>query len=125
MQPRHLGPRVREALADRPVVALVGPRQAGKSTLALDLVDKGLLERYVTLDDAVVLAAARGDPAGFVAGLPHGSVIDEVQRAPELYLAIKARVDRDRRPGPSSSRALRTSWSCRRSPTRWSGVPRS
>lgn len=99
MQPRHLAPRIREALADRPVVALVGPRQAGKSTLALDLVDAGMLERYVTLDDAIVLAAARDDPAGFVAGLSHGSVVDEVQRAPELYLAIKARVDRDRRPG--------------------------
>ena len=99
MQPRHLAPRIREALTDRPVVALVGPRQAGKSTLALDLVGSGALKRYVTLDDAVVLAAARDDPAGFVAGLPHGSVIDEAQRAPELYLAIKARVDRDRRPG--------------------------
>ena len=99
MQPRHLAPRIREALLDRPVVTLVGPRQVGKSTLALELVDGGALSRYVTLDDVVTLAAARDDPAGFIAGLPHASVIDEVQRAPELYLAIKARVDRDRRPG--------------------------
>ena len=99
MQPRHLAPRIREALLDRPVVTLVGPRQVGKSTLALELVDSGALSRYVTLDDVVTLAAARDDPAGFIAGLPHASVIDEIQRAPELYLAIKARVDRDRRPG--------------------------
>ena len=88
MQPRHLAPRIREALLDRPVVTLVGPRQVGKSTLALELVDGGALSRYVTLDDVVTLAAARDDPAGFIAGLPHASVIDEIQRAPELYLAI-------------------------------------
>lgn len=99
MQPRNLTPRVREALADRPAVVLVGPRQSGKSTLANELVDDGTLTRYVTLDDAVTLAAARSDPVAFVDGLPHGSVIDEVQRAPDAYLAIKARVDRDRRPG--------------------------
>jgi predicted AAA+ superfamily ATPase len=99
MQPRHLLPRIREALGDRPVVVLVGPRQVGKSTLALGLIESGELSRYLSLDDVVTLAAARADPAGFVAGLPQGSVIDEVHRAPELYLAIKARVDRDRRPG--------------------------
>jgi hypothetical protein len=53
----------------------------------------------LTLDDAAVLDAARADPAGFVAGL-HGDVaLDEVQRVPELLLAIKASVDRDRSPG--------------------------
>lgn len=99
MHARHLLPRVREALSDRPVVVLVGPRQAGKSTLALQLVDEGALVEYLSLDDAVTLAAARQDPAGFVRGLPHGTVIDEVQRAPDLYLAIKSEVDRDRAAG--------------------------
>jgi hypothetical protein len=99
VQVRHLIPRLQEALADRPIVVLVGPRQAGKSTLAQGLVQEGQLVRYVTLDDAVIQAAAAADPVGFVAGLPHGTVIDEVQRTPELYLAIKARIDRDRRPG--------------------------
>ncbi|MFV2064313.1 MAG: ATP-binding protein [Chloroflexota bacterium] len=99
MKPRHLTERVREALVDRPVVILIGPRQAGKSTLALQLVNDGTLVRYVTLDDAVTRSAARDDPLGFLAGLPHGSVIDEIQHAPDLYLAIKAQVDRDHRAG--------------------------
>lgn len=99
MQARHLTARILEALADRPVVVLVGPRQAGKSTLAQQLVQAGSLTRYVTLDDAVTRAAAASDPVGFLAGLPHRSVIDEVQRVPDLYLAVKATVDRDHRPG--------------------------
>lgn len=99
MLDRHLRPRVIEALGDRPVVTLVGPRQAGKSTLAHSLVATGHLTGYLTLDDAAVLAAANSDPVGFVNGLAHGTVIDEVQRAPDVALAIKAAVDRDRRPG--------------------------
>jgi uncharacterized protein len=99
VQARHLSPRIQEALTDRPVVVLVGPRQTGKSTLAQQLVREGSLGRYVTLDDAITRAAATDDPVGFVAGLPHATVIDEVQRAPDLYLAIKAQADRDRRPG--------------------------
>ncbi len=48
--------------------------------------------RYLTLDDPVTLSAARADPAGFLAGLPQLAIIDEVQRAPELFLALKAGV---------------------------------
>jgi uncharacterized protein len=84
------------ALADAPVVFLGGPRQSGKSTLAKQLIPA---TRYVTLDDAVPLAAATSDPDGFIGGLAHGAVIDEVQRAPDLLRAIKATVDRDRRAG--------------------------
>lgn len=86
------------ALADTPVVLLNGPRQSGKSTLAQYLVvDRP--GQYVTLDDAATLAAARADPAAFVEQGDGLLVIDEVQRAPELFVAIKATVDRDRRPG--------------------------
>jgi predicted AAA+ superfamily ATPase len=53
----------------------------------------------MTLDDAVLLAAAREDPAGFLAGIDGAVVIDEVQRVPDLFLAIKAEVDRHRKPG--------------------------
>jgi predicted AAA+ superfamily ATPase len=52
--------------------------------------------RYLTLDDAGVLAAAEADPTGFLAGLEGQVVLDEVQRAPALFPAIKAEVDRDR-----------------------------
>ncbi|MBI4230432.1 MAG: ATP-binding protein, partial [Planctomycetes bacterium] len=55
---------------------------------------------YVTFDDATVLAAARLDPQGFLKGYSGGRlIIDEVQRAPELFRAIKIVVDRDRKPG--------------------------
>lgn len=99
MFPRALTDRVREALADTPVVFLQGPRQAGKSSLALSLVGRGGLDRFVTLDEVVPLAAARTDPEGFLAGLDGSAVLDEVQLAPGLFRAIKASVDRDRRPG--------------------------
>ena len=53
---------------------------------------------YITLDDQTVLDAARADPRGFIRGLDR-AVIDEIQRAPDLLLAIKKTVDEDYRPG--------------------------
>jgi predicted AAA+ superfamily ATPase len=94
--PRLIEPRVREALVDTPVVLIVGPRQAGKTTLVRHIVEPG--RRYLTLDDEVTLLAAQQDPVGLIRSLDRG-VIDEVQRAPELLLAIKKSVDEDRRPG--------------------------
>jgi predicted AAA+ superfamily ATPase len=84
------------ALADTPVVMLIGPRQCGKTTLVQQFAAKGYA--YATLDDDTVLGAARGDPAGFVRGFDRVA-IDEVQRAPELLRAIKLSVDNDRRAG--------------------------
>jgi hypothetical protein len=97
--PRHLSAPLLAALADTPVVLLHGPRQAGKSTLAKHLASTTHPSRYLTLDDASVLSAARADPAGFLAALEGQVVLDEVQRAPELFLAIKAEVDRSPQPG--------------------------
>ncbi len=94
--PRYLEPRIRDALADTPVVFLNGPRQAGKTTLAQQVA--GVDRRFLTLDDAATLLSARADPTGFVRDLDL-AVIDEVQRAPDLLLAIKRAVDLDRRPG--------------------------
>jgi predicted AAA+ superfamily ATPase len=96
---RHLMPDLRAALRDTPVTMLIGPRQSGKSTLAEALVGELDDARYLTLDRGLTMSAARDDPAGFVADGARTLVIDEVQRAPELLLEIKARVDRDRRPG--------------------------
>eukprot|EP01039_Chlorochromonas_danica_P015629 gene15629-18397_t len=93
---RHAIARVREVLSDTRVALLAGPRQAGKTTLARTFADEGM--RYLTLDDPTVLAAARADPSGLIRQFDR-AVIDEVQRAPELLLAIKESVDRDRRPG--------------------------
>ncbi|MHB1467981.1 MAG: ATP-binding protein [Solirubrobacteraceae bacterium] len=86
-------------MAEARVVALLGPRQAGKSTLARMLAAGPLPADYLTLDDERVRALAAGDPQGFVSALGRRTVIDEVQRAPDLLLAIKARVDRDWSPG--------------------------
>jgi len=96
---RHITAALLEALSDRPVVFLQGARQVGKSTLAQQVAKTMHPARYVTLDDAEVLGAARADPDGFVAGLGERVVLDEVQLVPDLFRAIKAAVDRDRRPG--------------------------
>ena len=96
---RHVGAAVQEAMGDTPVVYLQGARQTGKSTLAMRLGGRQQPIEYHTLDTPAVLSAATDDPAGFVAGMPSSAVIDEVQRAPDLALAIKAAVDVDRRPG--------------------------
>ena len=94
--PRSLAPAIREALADTPVVCLLGPRQSGKTTLAQQLAPD---RAFVSLDQPSYYRTATEDPAGFVAGLPGAATVDEVQRAPALLPAIKHAVDRDRRPG--------------------------
>lgn len=96
--PRHADGMVRSALADSRIVLVDGARQVGKSTLARAIVAGTASAAMATLDNPAVLEAARADPITFVEheGL---MVIDEVQRAPELLLAIKASVDRERRPG--------------------------
>lgn len=99
MHIRNITPQIIEALSDTPVVMLNGARQTGKSTLAKSLISEKHIGRYVTLDDASSLAAAKHDPTGFISGLGESTVIDEIQRAPELFLAIKADVDRNRKPG--------------------------
>ena len=88
-----------EAAADSRVVLVVGPRQAGKTTLVRDLADGPLPRSYVTMDAASVRRAAAEDPVGFIAGLDLPVAIDEIQRAPELLLEVKRIVDQDPRPG--------------------------
>ncbi|MGH3801373.1 MAG: ATP-binding protein [Pseudonocardiaceae bacterium] len=96
---RHLRDPIDEALADTRVIGIVGPRQAGKSTLARSLVAARPNATYVSLDDRRVRLAAEADPHGFVAGRPGLLVVDEIQRVPDLLLAIKSVVDLDLRPG--------------------------
>jgi predicted AAA+ superfamily ATPase len=98
MYRRNIEPGIRNALSDTPVVLLNGARQTGKTTLALKL-ESELSLRYVTLDDATILSAAASDPQGFIRGLGQGIIIDEVQKVPSLFPAIKLEVDSDRRPG--------------------------
>ncbi|MCP4629480.1 MAG: AAA family ATPase, partial [bacterium] len=98
LYPRFARRRLEEALEDTPVVLVHGPRQCGKTTLAR-IVGDAAGYKYITFDDDIQLAAAHADPVGFVADLPERTVLDEVQRVPALFLALKRAVDRDRRPG--------------------------
>ncbi len=91
-------PVLEEALSDTPVVIIHGPRQCGKSSLA-QLAASKYGHQYFSFDDDNLLRAAREDPVGFCAELPQMVVLDEIQRAPELFTSIKALVDQDRQPG--------------------------
>src|SRR5665213_923390 len=99
MKQRHITPLVLAALRDTPVVFLQGPRQAGKTTLVQSLKEDGHDAAYFTFDDAAALAAAQDDADGFIANLPPRVILDEVQRVPDVFRAIKRSVDARRQPG--------------------------
>src|SRR5213594_2650216 len=91
--PRLLLRRVLQDLEVYPAVAVMGARQVGKSTLARVIAGRRGLA-YRTLDDRDVRTQALEDPEGLVESVAQtGAVFDEVQRAPDLLLAIKAVVD--------------------------------
>ena len=98
MYKRYSADAVKTALADTPVVFIMGPRQSGKTTLAKSLVDDSW--DYITLDNPEQLDLIRTDPSGFIRNLPkEHTVLDEIQRMPELFVRIKQSVDENRKPG--------------------------
>jgi len=105
LTPRHLSAELNSALASARIVNIVGPRQAGKTTFVRDLF--GLEQagaKFVTLDDADLLAAIENDPAGQLSALmadigDNPLIIDEAQRSKKMALAIKKIVDENRRKG--------------------------
>src|SRR6266849_3853702 len=95
--PRLAAAALGRAARVMPVTVVTGARQTGKSTLVRDLAPAG--ERpYFTLDDLDVLEQARDAPDELVARAER-LTLDEVQRAPQILLAVKRAVDRRRRAG--------------------------
>ena len=92
--PRHIRSHLVDALTEARVVCLLGARQTGKSTLVRAIAGNEHPAHYLTLDDPATLELAREDPIGFIAGGKR-LVIDEIQRVPDLMLAIKRVVDAD------------------------------
>ena len=80
-RPRHAEATLRELLAWYPVIAITGPRQSGKTTLARRFSDKP----YVNLEAPDQREYASADPRGFLARFPDGAVLDEVQNVPALF----------------------------------------
>ena len=97
LYPRFVETSLAEAVSDTPVVLIHGPRQCGKTTLTKTFGEpRGYA--YFSFDDDVAAAAAKADPVGFIGDLPEKAILDEVQRVPELFTALKQCVDRNRTP---------------------------
>ena len=91
--PRVAATACAELAESFPIVAITGPRQSGKTTLAQTSFPK---KRYVTMEDPDVREAALSDPRGILSTLSEGAIIDEVQRVPELFSYLQGVVDKDR-----------------------------
>ena len=76
-----------------PVVAVIGPRQSGKSTLVQETFPD---KRYVTMDDLSARELASSSPRDFLRAFKDGVIIDEAQKVPELFDALKLIVDKDK-----------------------------
>ncbi len=99
LYPRHIRPDVIDALTASRAVAVLGARQVGKSTLVAQIASDEHPARLISLDDESTVTAARTDPTGFIADIDEPVAIDEIQRAPEVLLAIKRRLDADQTRG--------------------------
>ena len=93
---RQAAPQLQALAQWYPVLAVTGPRQSGKTTL-VQATFPG--KPYVSLEDPDVLASALSDPRRFLGQFPAGAILDEAQRAPELFSYLQSIVDRDRAMG--------------------------
>jgi len=102
---RHLKPRLLEAIGHSPAVALLGPRQVGKTTLALEIGDTRP-SVYLDLESSADRAKLT-DAEAYLSGHEDELVIlDEVHRAPELFQNLRGLIDRGRRKGKQGGRFL-------------------
>ncbi len=96
MIPRQAAPVLQKLALGYPILAITGPRQAGKTTLAqTTFPDK----RYLSLEDPDQRAFAEEDPRAFLARLPQGAILDEAQRCPALFSYLQTRVDAEKKMG--------------------------
>jgi hypothetical protein len=96
MIPREAEATLRRLAAGYPVLAITGPRQSGKTTLARAVFAS---HAYVSLENPEQREFAQTDPRGFLASRAEGMVIDEAQRSPELFAWLQGVVDEEPRPG--------------------------
>ncbi len=96
---RYISQFIKDSLKDFPAVLISGARQVGKSTLAHQLKEEGIIDHYLALDDINNLESALTNPDGFINQFQGSIAIDEIQRAPDLLRAIKKSIDEERRPG--------------------------
>jgi predicted AAA+ superfamily ATPase len=98
LYPRFSNQTLSEAIGDTPVILIHGSRQCGKTTLT-QIVGRELNYHYISFDDDTQRQAAQADPLGYIQSLPEFVILDEIQRVPELFTAIKISVDNNRKPG--------------------------
>jgi len=94
--PRSLEKSLHHLAEGYPIVAITGPRQSGKTTLARHAFPD---KPYASLEDPDLREAAESDPRGFLARFPDGAILDEAQRCPTLFSYLQSLVDRSQRPG--------------------------
>jgi predicted AAA+ superfamily ATPase len=90
---RNISQNILRSLKNNPVVLINGARQVGKSTLVEELIKKDYPAKYISFDDSALLFASSYDPFGFLDKYNNSIAIDEVQRNPEIFMAIKRIVD--------------------------------
>ncbi len=95
LRKRYLNPLLKDAMSFSPLVGVLGQRQVGKTTLVEAIAPKS----YITLDEEDNLSIATHSPKAFLSTLPSPTVIDECQKAPPLFSALKLHVQRNKRPG--------------------------
>ena len=96
MKPRHIEPIILRYAQQYPIIAIVGPRQSGKTTLARHLFPG---HSYLSLESPDVRAMASEDPRAFLEQVSGGMIIDEVQRVPKLFSYLQEYVDANQEPG--------------------------
>ncbi len=95
MIPRHISSKIRKYAKQYPILALVGPRQSGKTTLAKALFPK---HKYLSLENLDLRQHASTDPRGFLNDNGPFVILDEVQRVPELFPYLQELVDNNQHP---------------------------